>query len=60
MKIGHSQKTMEKFYILSGQVLQKVDKTKYLGIMSPHVEYVTTKANRLFGLIRRNFKECQK
>ncbi len=44
-------------------VFQQVNQTKYLGIMisddlSPDVEYLTGKANRVLGLLRRNVKEC--
>jgi ribonuclease P/MRP protein subunit RPP40 len=65
MKIDHSHSTLEKFYKINGQVLKEVDKTKYLGIMisndlswTPQVQYVTGKANKVLGVIRRNFKEC--
>ena len=68
MRINHSKKNMmNRFYTINGQVLQQVKTTKYLGIMisddlgwTPHVEYVTAKANRALGLIMRNFKECPK
>jgi hypothetical protein len=65
MRIDHSQTTLHMYYNINGQVLKQANKTKYLGIMisedlswSPHVQYVTGKANKVLGIIRRNFKEC--
>ena len=51
--------------MLCGKVLRQVDKTKYLGVIitedlnwTPHVEYITGKANKVLGLLRRNLIDC--
>ena len=65
MRIDHSHSTLNTIYTINGQVMREVDKTKHLGIMisndlswTPQVQYVTGKANKILGVIRRNFKEC--
>ncbi len=47
-------------------MLQQVDNIKYLGIIisidlswSPHIDYVTNKANRVVDLLRRSFNELK-
>ena len=52
-------------YQLGGQVLKSVNQVKYLGVWvaselswSPHVEYVTKRANRSLGFLRRNLRRC--
>ena len=68
MRINHAKndsKRIERYYTLCNQVLKQVDKTKYLGVIisedlswDNHVDYITSKANRALGMLRRNIKEC--
>ncbi len=65
MRINGSGQPLKRFYILCNWVLQQVDQTTYLGVMisddlswSPHIEYATSKANRVLDILRRNLKEC--
>ena len=65
MRIHRSRDPYERFYMLCGKVLLQVDKTKYLGVIitedlnwTSHVEYVTGKANKVLGLLRRNLVDC--
>ena len=65
MRINRSRNPYERFYVLNGTILQQVDKAKYLGVMitedlnwTAHVDYITAKAHKVLGLLRRNLKHC--
>ena len=72
MRIGHQGgrwKIDPTMYILHGQVLCITDTTKYLGLTitsdlkwNSHIQKLTSKANSVLGLLRRNqdsFKNCE-
>ncbi len=65
MRISRSRTPYERYYKLCNEILDQVDKTKYLGVTisdelswSPHVENITSKANKVLGILRRNLKHC--
>ena len=52
-------------YKLHNHILQPVENSKYLGVTisndldwGPHINNITTKANRTLGFLRRNMKNC--
>ena len=52
-------------YLLHSHILQPVDNSKYLGVTisndrdwGPHINDITTKANKTLGFLRRNMKNC--
>ncbi len=65
MRIHRSTKPLERFYTINKQILEQVDKAKYLGVMvteeldrSPHINNTVTKAKRCLGFIKRNISNC--
>ncbi len=65
MRISRSRTPYERYYKLCNEILDQVDKTKYLGVTisdelswSPHIENITSKANKVLGILRRNLKHC--
>lgn len=52
-------------YVFYGEIIEEVESHLYLGIVldqkmrwSPHITNITTKANRVLGLIKRNLWNC--
>ena len=52
-------------YLLHSHILQPVDNSKYLDVTisndldwGPHINDITTKANKTLGFLRRNMKNC--
>ena len=52
-------------YLLHTHILQPVDNSKYLDVTisndldwGPHINDITTKANKTLGFLRRNMKNC--
>jgi hypothetical protein len=52
-------------YLLQSHILQPVDNSKYLDVTisndrdwGPHINDITTKANKTLGFLRRNMKNC--
>ena len=66
LTIARSEKNrLLKFYTMDGVVLSHVQEAKYLGILisddlhwSKHVQMVSSKANSILGLLRRNLHHC--
>ncbi len=59
------QKPLEIFYMLNKQIVAQVEKAKYiLSIIietfdwSPHINSISTNANRCIGFIKRNTSNC--
>lgn len=54
-------------YVFCGEILEEVESFPYLGVMldnkmrwSPHIEIITSRANKVLGLIKRNLWNCPK
>ena len=54
-------------YVFCGEILEEVESFPYLRVMldnkmrwSPHIETVTSRANKVLGLIKRNLWNCPK
>ena len=54
-------------YVFCGEILEEVESFPYLGVMldnkmrwSPHIEIITSRANKVLGLIKRNLWNCLK
>ena len=62
----HQKEIPLKFdYLLHSHILQPVDNSKYLDVTisndldwGPHINDITTKANKTLGFLRRNMKNC--
>ena len=65
IQISNNKKIKLMHYNLHGEVLQTVEKSKYLGVTfnnrltwSDHIDSIATKANKVIGFIRRNLQDC--
>ena len=54
-------------HVFCGEILEEVERHPYLGVTldnkmrwSPHVKTITSKANKILGLIERNLYNCPK
>lgn len=54
-------------YVFCGEILEQVKSHPYLGVMldskmrwSPHIDKITSKANSVLGLVKRNLWNCPK
>ena len=54
-------------YVSCGKILEEVDSHPYLGVVldnkmswSPHIEVISSRANNVLGLIKRNLCNCPK
>ena len=63
--LARSSQPFIKFYTLLGEIIQKVNQAKYLGVMitsvigwSDHIDIIDNKANCTLGFLRRNLKYC--
>ena len=65
MSISHSEHKLSKLYTLAGVILDHVNEVKYLGVTlsedlkwGKHKQHITSKANSVLGLLRRNIHHC--
>ena len=65
MRIGRGKKLSDWIYTLCGEPLEQVETNPYLGVLlshdtkwAPHIDKITSKANRTIGFLRRNLKKC--
>ena len=63
LRVTNKKKTIDARYQLHGHMLESVTSTKYLGLTfinklqwDQHINYITTKANKTLGFLRRNLK----
>lgn len=65
LKITKKKEPLNHQYVMSGEQLTHVDQQTYLGLeltkdlnWGPHIQKITTKANRNLNMVRRNLGQC--
>ena len=65
IRITNKRKAVDSEYIIHGQILQRTDNAKYLGVTidstlswNHHIDTITRKANNTTAFLRRNLSSC--
>lgn len=65
INISKKKNPLKTNYLLHNHVLESVDSSKYLGVTiskdldwGPHINNITSKANKTIGFLRRNMRNC--
>ena len=65
MRITHKRKPIQVNYRLGNTILEEVQHNPYLGVelskdfsWSTHIDQITSKTNRMLGLLKRNLYHC--